>query len=218
MIRAIVIKELREVRGIAALALVGYALVVVSAMGLPLPTTRLVSPGDVPFMDDGFYQLFLVVSILFMVTLGLRQSLGETRRGTWLFLLHRPIARDTVFLLKLATGCCVFFLCATVPVITLGSWAVIPGHHAGPFEWSMTMPDWQLIFALPIVYTGAFLSGLRPARWFGTRLLPLVGCGMAVTCILYTNRWLLIGLPLTIALYVALAVVVCHVARTRDFA
>ena len=41
----------------------------------------------------------------------------------------------------------------------------------------MTAWAWQLWLCMPLVYLGAFLSGIRPARWFGTRLMPLVAAG-----------------------------------------
>ena len=41
----------------------------------------------------------------------------------------------------------------------------------------MTVPAFQIWLLMPLVYLGAFASGIRPARWFGSRLLPLVGGG-----------------------------------------
>jgi hypothetical protein len=219
MIRAIVIKELRELRRLAAVGLVAYALVVASLSGVPLLSFLFLvySDFDIPFADERFHVLFILVSVPLAVALGLRQSLGEAR-GTWLFLLHRPIERDMIFLLKLATGCGVFLLCAAAPIVGYALWSSLPGHHASPFEWSMTMLAWRIWLVLPIVYLGAFLSGLRPARWFATRLLPLMGCGVAVICVLYMTSWMLLGLPLTVVLYAGLIYVICHVARTRDYA
>jgi hypothetical protein len=37
-----------------------------------------------------------------------------------------------------------------------------------------------LLFFIPLLYMGAFLSGLRPARWYGTRFLPVVAGCMAL--------------------------------------
>ena len=45
---------------------------------------------------------------------------------------------------------------------------------ASPFRWSWTLPTWMVIGIMLPVYVGAFPSGLRPARWFGTRLFPPV--------------------------------------------
>ena len=58
--------------------------------------------------------------------------------------------------------------------------AAAPRTHPGPFEWSMTESALRLWLILPLVYLGAFFSGLRPARWFGSRLLPLLSVALAI--------------------------------------
>src|SRR5262245_51968210 len=96
-------KELREVFGIAAAALAAYLALVVSLMGarvfdwvpgMPRGTR------EVPF-SGGFLAFFTLVSVVFAVALGFRQSAWESARGTYLFLLHHPLRRETVFLTKL---------------------------------------------------------------------------------------------------------------------
>jgi hypothetical protein len=218
--RALVLKELREVRGIAAAALGGYLVLVASLLGarvfdwvpgMPRGTE------EVPFTGSGFAGFFLLVSVLFAVALGFRQSAWESARGTYLFLLHRPVSRDAVFLTKLAVGAGVFVACSALPVVLYGAWAALPGRHPSPFSWSLTAPAWRLVFLTPLLYLGAFLSGLRPARWFGTRLLPLVAA-VALLALLDALPWWGLGFPLAAALHVLLAAEVCFVARVRDYA
>ena len=96
-------------------------------------------------------------------------------------------------------------------------WAAVPGHHPSPFEWSMTGRAWRLVFLMPLLYLGAFLSGLRPARWFGTRLLPLVAAAVFLL-LLNILPWWLLSFLLAVLLYGMLAANVCYVARTRDYA
>jgi hypothetical protein len=218
--RALVHKELREVFGIAAAALGCYLALAISAMGA---LVFVWVPGmphgheDVPFTGD-FNGFFEFLSVLFAIALGFRQSAWESARGTYLFLLHRPLRRDAVFLTKLAVGSGVLLVCGSVPVVLYAAWAAAAGHHAGPFEWSMANAVWKILFLMPLVYLGAFLSGLRPARWFGTRLLPLAA-GLALL-VLVNNLpwWWQLGFPLALVLYAALAANVCFVARVRDYA
>ncbi len=219
--KALVRKELREVLGLAAIALTCYFVLVVSAIGarvffwVPgLPH----GPEDVPFISGGFLGGFTLVSVVFAAALGFRQSAWESGRGTYLFLLHRPMRRDTIFCTKLATGIGVFVLCASLPIVVYAAWAAMPGHHAGPFEWSMTGPAWQLVFLMPLLYLGAFLSGLRPARWFGTRLLPLAASVALLVLVYSLPWWWYLRFPLALVLYALLAATVCHVARLRDYA
>jgi hypothetical protein len=218
--RALAFKELREIFGIAVAALGCYLALAVSAMGslvfvwVPgMPR----GPEDVPFTGD-FYGVFEFLSVLFAIALGFRQSAWESARGTYLFLLQRPLRREVVFLTKLAVGAGVLLACGSVPVLVYATWAAAPGHHAGPFEWSMANEVWKLLFLMPLVYLGAFLSGLRPARWFGTRLLPLAAALALLFLVDNLPWWWLLGFPLALVLYAALAANVCFVARVRDYA
>jgi hypothetical protein len=218
---ALMRKELREVFGIAAAALGCYLALVVSLMGtmafywVPgMPR----GPEDVPFTSGDFMSVFTVISVVFAAALGFRQSAWESSRGTYLFLLHRPMRRATIFLTKLATGIAVFLFCSSVPIVLYAAWASMPGRHAGPFEWSMTDPAWQLAFVMPLLYLGAFLSGLRPARWFGTRLLPLAASIVLLVLVSVLPWWWYAGLPVALVLYGLLAANVCYVARVRDYA
>ena len=98
--KALAYKELREVFGITAAALAGYLILVLSLLGakvfdwipgIPAGTN------EVPFVGGDFLGFFTFVSVLFAVALGFRQSAWESGQGTYLFLLHRPLNRDTIF-------------------------------------------------------------------------------------------------------------------------
>ena len=173
---------------------------------------------EVPFTGGDFTGFYTLVSVVFAVALGFRQSAWESARGTYLFLLHRPLARDRIFLTKLAVGGGVLLLGAGLPIVLYGWWAAVPGHHPSPFAWSMTGPAWRLAFLTPLLYLGAFLSGLRPARWFGTRLLPLVAAVVFLVLLNVLPSWWSLSFPLAVLLYGLLVANVCFVARTRDYA
>lgn len=219
--KALALKELHEVLGITAVALGCYFALAVNAMGarvfdwvpgMPAGTR------EVPFVGGGFSTFFTFISVVFAAALGFRQSAWESSRGTFLFLLHRPLRRETIFLVKLATGATVLLICASLPIVAYGMWAAVPGHHAGPFEWSMTASTWRLTFLLPLLYLGAFLSGIRPARWFGTRLLPLVASILVLVLLCSVSWWWSLGLPLMLLMYGLLATNVCFVGQVRDYA
>jgi hypothetical protein len=218
--KALALKELREIAGIAAAALAGYLALVVSLMGAKVfhwvPGMPSGTSG-VPFSRGEFANFFTWVSVVFAVALGFRQSAWESAKGTFLFLLHRPVSRRAIFLTKLAIGVGILLVCASLPIVLYGWWAAVPGHHPSPFAWSMTGPAWQQAFLMPLLYLGAFLSGLRPARWFGTRLLPLVGSAGLVV-LLRNLPWWSVGFPLGVLLYGLLVANICFVARVRDYA
>lgn len=218
--KALAWKELRETLSIAVIAMLGYAALLVNLMGgrvfywVPgLPK----QPENVPFVSGDFVSVFTVLSFLLAVALGFRQSVWESSRGTYLFLLHRPLPRNAIFLTKLATGLALLLFCASMPIVLYGVWAMTPGSHAGPFEWSMTVSAWRMLLMMPLVYLGAFLSGLRPAHWFGTRLLPLIASLALLILMSMLREWFLV-LPLSLTLCGLLIVNVCFVARARDYA
>jgi hypothetical protein len=218
MIKALALKELREILPLAVLGLVLHLVLVAALIGLkPFAVWLPLAALGVPFQERVMAPAFATVGVGFTLLLGFRQSAWELGQGTYKFLLHRPVRRETVFLVKLGTGIGVYLLCTLVPLLLYAYWASIPGHYPGPFEWGMTGFAWRLCFLLPLVYLGAFLSGLRPARWYGTRLLPLAACGL-LTGFLAAFPWLRqLGIPLAILAYALLVLSVCHVARVRDY-
>jgi len=219
MTSALTLKELRENAWIAALGLVALLLVALSPMGLsPLP--GLLQPargGQIPFLSDAFVaQLFLFSGVV-AIGLGFRQSLGDFFGESHLFLLHRPVSRRRVYATKLAVGLAIYLVVAGISILLYAVWAAWPGTHASPFAWSMTLPAWTSLLAASALYLGAFLSGIRPAAWLGTRLMPLAAaCGFAALA--FTLPQVAIAWPLLIAFDALLVMLVLHVAQTRDFA
>jgi hypothetical protein len=89
--KALALKELREIRGIAAAALAGYLVLVVSLLGAKVFDWIPGMPrgtDEVPFTGSGFQIFFIFVSVVFAAALGFRQSATESARGTFVFLLH----------------------------------------------------------------------------------------------------------------------------------
>jgi hypothetical protein len=175
-----------------------------------------------PFViEDAFVFRFLVASAALAIALGLSQSLSETVRGTYPFLLHRPVTRRWLIGMKLSVGMVAYLLCAAVPLLVYGLWAATPGIYAGPFEWSMTWPAWAGWLATTLLYLGAFLTGIRPGRWYGSRLLPLVvAAAGSVTAAGIASASHQAPLWVCLAVLGADAWVISailFVARTRDF-
>jgi hypothetical protein len=178
MLRAIAIKELRETVGIAAIALLLYG-AIVGYLVLEAISVGSNVQHVVPFVADSFVWNYSWISVALAIALGLRQSAWEGMRGTYLFLLHKPTLAPSIFRQKIVVGLSLLEATAALPIVLYGYWAVSPGTHPTPFEWGMTGPAWCMCLCLPLVYLGAFVAGLRPALWRGTRLLPLVA-GLAL--------------------------------------
>ncbi len=226
MILAIVKKELRETWGIAALAL-GVYLIYVDKLtvrgvarhfsffgALPEVRNRL---NDIPFIGENFLGMYVLIGFGLAIALGLRQSAWEPSQGTSLYLLHLPLGRRTLFLAKFATGISLLLACMLVPTLLYGLWAAAPGTHATPFEWSMTGQAFRVWSVMPLTYLGAFASGIRPARWFGTRLLPLPAVLLPAVIAFAVPAWWWVGAPVIAITTLVLISNILLVAETRDY-
>jgi hypothetical protein len=225
MLKTLVWKESRELLPLVAFALLLQSYFVAAPANLQyllmLSPVRLVEPPQViPFVSDAVSSALFAVAGMFAVAVGLWQTMWESSRGTFQFLLHRPARRGAIFGAKLATGITVCLLVVCLPLVFYALWAATPGKHASPFHWSMTSWAWELCLLLPLVYLGAFLSGLRPARLCGSRFFPLAASLLAV--VLMEALALGRGLPLVamiagLALETVFVLVILYVAATRDY-
>jgi hypothetical protein len=213
------LKELRETAWIALVALAANFAVVASCAGYGV-LGSLIRKNDleIPFLDGEFVTAFCFISIALAVGLGLRQTVMESRGGTWLFLLHRPAGMRRILAAKLAVGGGLYLLCGLIAILTYAAWAALPGRHASPFQWWMTSDAWRAWGVIAIVYPAAFLAGIRPARWFGTRLLPLAaGTPLALLLVPASFFSPLLGFAAFVLLAACLVGIIDFTLRTRDF-
>lgn len=225
MIKALVLKELRETLGVVAIAMAFYLYFTAKAMRHDLwpwsstdyDYSSLEYFFQIPFVSWQYLLNFAWVSAGLAIALGFRQSLGESIHSTWLFLLHRPAGRTRLIAVKLLVGIVLYFVCAAAVLLAYAAWAATPGNHASPFAWSMTAPAWKILLTVPVLYLGAFLSGIRPARWIGTRLLPLAATGILIFTLPGLRWWPILGLGLVMLTCVILVSAIFFAARTCDF-
>jgi hypothetical protein len=218
-------KELRETAGIAVLGLAVLLSVAVISMGWsPLPGILPAwGRSSIPFVGDSFVNHFGIAAFGLAAVLGFRQAVADFSGDAQQVLLHLPIPRERIYLTKLAVGLATYLACSVAPIALYAAWAATPGTHASPFEWSMTGDAWLVWLAMTAVYLGAFLSGIRPAAWLGTRLAPLaaslipLGVITLFSLLLVVLPWAL-GLLFLLAFDVLLIVLIVFVVQTRDFA
>jgi ABC-type transport system involved in multi-copper enzyme maturation permease subunit len=216
MLKALVIKELRESAGIIALAALAAVFVVTSLTGLPLVPVDAVGSGGFPFVSDTFTLYLGLILGGLAAALGLKQTAWESSHGTYHFLLHRPVSRQFVFGTKLAVGVATILMVGGLMILAYAMWAAGAGNSPTPFAWSMTAPAWQLLLCLPLIYLGAFLSGLRPARWFGTRLGPLASGIIVAIVVSWMYWWWLVAALLAVFAVIGLTAIFQQV-MTRDY-
>jgi hypothetical protein len=224
MLKTLALKELRETIGIAALALIPFAYYVLNGMGISVLPINAGGRYSIPFVNDPLLQSFAAIAVLLAVALGFRQSVWESALGTDQFLLHRPVSRIQLIGVKLFVGIAVLMICSTLPILAYAWWAATPGTHASPFEWSMTEPFWRIPLVTTMVYLGCFLSGIRPARWVGTRLVPLAAVAFLAMivaagafCFAVLPAWWIWWAGVVVLVDAVLVVSILFAFRTRDF-
>jgi hypothetical protein len=221
MTLALVYKEFRENGPIAAVGLLALLIVAASSMGFsPLPfwpgLFGYYRQGTIPFVSDSFGSQLVFVAGALALAIAYRQSLGDFWGEAQYFLFHRPISRSRVYVTKLLVGLAIYLFCASLPVIIYAIWAASPGTHASPFDWSMTVGAWKSWLVMTTLYLGAFLSGIRPAGWFGTRLAPVMAA--AVLALLFSFCGFAVALALVVVANIVFVRVILDVADSRDFA
>lgn len=215
MIRTLVLKELRESLPIVAAA--AFAIAAVFCLNFMFSAfVSTPSAVEIPFLTNNFWVYVLLLGFSVAVGVGLKQTAWEDSKGAYRYLLFRPIDRRKVFQLKLAAGALLVVGFMAIYIILYAFWISRPGRLAAPFYWSMTTGAWQVWLLLPLIYSAAFLSGIRPARWFGSRLGPLVGA-MLVSLILVLQPRLWIAAVVSIVLTALYASAAVEVARRRDY-
>jgi hypothetical protein len=216
MLKTLVIKELRESAGLVALAVLAALFALASLTGVPLFPIAMGQSDGFPFVKDSFaFYLTLIIGGL-AIAIGLKQTAWESGHATYYFLLHRPVSRKMIFGTKLAIGLGLVLTLGALMILVYAMWAATPGNSAAPFFWSMTVEAWQRWMCLALVYLGAVLSGIRPSRWFGTRLAPLVTAGAAAFVFAMFPWWWLTLAAVVIAV-LALVAAIFYYVEERDY-
>lgn len=215
-------KELRECGLYAGLALLAMIHYIGAGMDLPLiPFLNSDRQGEIPFIG-GRYDLdregtFVLIGVLAGVVLGLHQTVWESWRQTTLFLLHRPMPRAKIILSKILAGSLMILLITAGPLLIYSAWAAAPGTHASPFFWGMTETWWRGVEVAFVCYLGAFLAGIRPAAWLGSRTWPAISTIVMAVGLKFAPVWpvfIYFGLTTIAVILVAL---ILDTARLREF-
>lgn len=216
MLKALVWKELRESAGLLAVAVFAAVLVLSELTGFVLLPFQSGAGSLFPFVADAFPFFFCLLAGGLAILLGFKQSAWELWQGSYFFLLHRPASRQLIFGAKLAVGLVALLGITGLLIQSYAWWAATPGKHPSPFLWPMTAGAWQMWIAFPLVYLGAFLSGIRPGKWFGSRLVPLAaGCAIAFMATLLPWWWL--GWSVAILSSAAFYFAIRYYILERDF-
>lgn len=132
------------------------------------------------FMDNSVEPVItLGVGPVLATILGIMQVLPEKRRDQWAFLIHRPLSHTALFWHKAAAGLFLYTVSLGGALLLLWylKWMPIRQHFPDvPFDWRFMLGGIaNLLLGVPF-YFAAMLCVMRHARWYGSRLVPLLGC------------------------------------------
>jgi ABC-type transport system involved in multi-copper enzyme maturation permease subunit len=214
MLKALVWKEFRELLPMSAIAL-GVQILLI---------TYAVNDWRVHHNSNNIYSTFpflYIASLVFVLCAGLWQSARELNPNTYQFLLQRPVTRTTVFGVKIGFGVLVCFVVGLVPIMIFTAWMQNAVRREGDFIHAL----WGLCGGVWLIYFGAFLSGLLPAKWYGSRFYPLLAGILLYILIQSVNDMLnhLAWAPRDVApllgpiVSIGFALAALYVSRTRDY-
>ena len=138
------------------------------------PLYRWIEWGTEPVYTTG-------VAPLLAVVLGFMQVVPELRRDQWAFLVHRPLTFATLFRYKATAGLLLYFLSMGGMFLLLWAlrWLTITRSTPElPFDGRFMLGGVaDILVGVPCYFAG-MLCAVRVTRWYGSRFIPLVGCGL----------------------------------------
>ncbi|GEM_PF-6516044 len=165
-------------------------------------------------LDDAFVGGVFLAMAITALGLGVLHIARDTGQGAWAFLMHRPATPGQILLGKLASALTIYFAVTAPPLLAAIFWAATPGHLPGPWEWGMALPSLVDLLGATLYIVTGMLIVLRNARWFGTRLFPLL-VPLCCTIAMWDSRFVTAICALLIGWFILLAVTWSAMA-TRD--
>ncbi len=196
---AIIWKELREHVKWAVLVMLALGAIVAFLL-LDLANRR--GPTQESLLDGRMQTVFGGGSILLAALLGFLQTGTELRRDRWAFLIHRPLTPTRIFLGKVVAAMLLYFPAIGLPLLAAVIWVAIPEHLPVPFTWRIILPGVADMLAGIVFYFAAMLVMMRQARWYGSRVLPLVSACFGIIFTLIMPRFGLAIMPVLVLMTV----------------
>ena len=217
-------KELRSSAWVVALGLLAFGWLFVEMTGTPTWFGR---------SNQGDQRLALGVMWYWFITMGFAGLLGlmmageDSRSGTWSFVLFRPFSRRRYVGAKLIVGVALAVLMSGVPAFAFMIWAAKPGRWLVPWDWSYAQIPVETMGWSVVVFLGGFLSSMRLASWWWSRLWPLattvlLGLLFGLVCLAETFPESITPSPvqywgLSVVFSAALTSLILHASDERDF-
>jgi DNA-directed RNA polymerase subunit RPC12/RpoP len=105
---------------------------------------------------------------------GFWQCFSEQSTGKSSFMIQRSVSLSQIFWCKALAGLSLTALITIVPFIGQEAWRIYSNRYPAPAHWDFSTAELCLSFAVVTWMSGVFVA-VRPAKWWGSRLLPVVG-------------------------------------------
>jgi ABC-type transport system involved in multi-copper enzyme maturation permease subunit len=207
--KALILKELRENLKLGVIGLVMAVAVVAGTQIYYLNLIKDIASGVSvaqnysyrlqPLTSGNFEAFSGLLCVLVGLMIGWFQIHNERHRDLWAFLVHRPVTRTTIFLSKAIAGLLLYALAVGLPLGYFVLWVRMPGQVAAPFEWGMGWLPLAAFLSGVAWYFAGMLTGLRQARWYGSRGLGLAAALLAMIAI-YSGLPFWLGILATVTL------------------
>ncbi len=112
-------------------------------------------------------------SALLSIAFGLLQSIPDERNGARAYLLHRGVTASQVFWAKSFTGFALVFVSVAIPLAACAVWLSMRGNLTNPGRPIQVLPSITVALTAFLFHPTLQLIIYRPARWLGTRVLPM---------------------------------------------
>lgn len=116
-----------------------------------------------------------IASGVFAVFLGVASFWFDSNRAAREYLVHRGVSLSRIFLLRSLFGLVAFMLAMWIPLLYSGFYLSTIGPSTLPVTPYAIVPSLvAVIYSFGFFFAGSLIA-CRAGRWFGSRLLPLLG-------------------------------------------
>ncbi len=112
-------------------------------------------------------------ALLLAVAIGLLQSIPDERNASRMYLMHRGVTAGQVFLSKVLVGILFYALTCLVPLALAAWWLDVLGPEYATTSAIQVWPAIVCVMTAFAAYPTMMIMVYRPARWLGTRALPV---------------------------------------------
>lgn len=112
-------------------------------------------------------------SSLLALGFGLLQSIPDNRNAARAYLLHRGVSAAQAFWAKTLVGFAMAFISICIPLVLCAVWLSMRGVLNAPGRWIQVLPPAAIALTGFLFHPTVLLIINRPAKWLGSRILPI---------------------------------------------